>query len=747
MENNEYESVYDFLVETYPDKRISDNGNGVYVVSFGTDKLYVPSNSSLDNINIMAEFLGRDNKVDFGDVEGYMKESGRSNYWVLVSHGKRSFNTVSNIIQNENVHVSTAEVMLFSASGNSEGGIGGLNETAKFIRKNEGYVDSFAILAADGSYLSDYVSDEAIQTLVGTKTPVVVVASAGGSGTNQYKHAIELGKKGVTSYLFEAEKAVHTDGPRRAIRNKIPEIFMGLSDELGSYRTGYRVRVFNSETDQLESITVSEIFKRVTTNNINVNDIVPINVSDLFKVDNFNITETPLEASYLFSNLKNIDTTAKINFRGLSFLGNVRLYSDSAYVSIVMTRLKKQIKSSGFLNTKTQKFRSSSGIPGCISNYINAYYNIMGQLMSSLNLQIDSVMSVAQAIVDMNKDLTEKAKSDIGEAKDVNNTSSNPSSRINPEYLRRIKPFNENDSEVEPRENIKKGQSDSNGLSGFGLNNGNAKSLSNVDVKKIIDDNFGKLVYFQSKDGKNLYIQKPQSYTISVPEDFHGGETNLIIFSEAAKSNTIRTRGKQDYYNTNTQGILNAQEDILDAITANNEGSIVATTYFGVSNSDVNEMLRVVESIEADPSNIIISGWSAGGNEALTITDELLNNHSNLGTPQVFLVDSNHTNQINNKIFQNIKENGVKCTLLTSESEKTIEDKLSKLISNNIDLDLISVNFNPNGSEHLERKRIAIFNDVFGYLINSDDLPSSSYANTKYTYQTYDYETNSIIEK
>ena len=98
MKNNEYESVYDFLVETYPDKRISDNGNGVYVVSFGTDKLYVPSNSSLDNINIMAEFLGRDNKVDFGDVEGYMKESGRSNYWVLVSHGKRSFNTVSNII-------------------------------------------------------------------------------------------------------------------------------------------------------------------------------------------------------------------------------------------------------------------------------------------------------------------------------------------------------------------------------------------------------------------------------------------------------------------------------------------------------------------------------------------------------------------------------------------------------------------------------------------------------------------------
>ena len=84
---------------------------------------------------------------------------------------------------------------------------------------------------------------------------------------------------------------------------------------------------------------------------------------------------------------------------------------------------------------------------------------------------------------------------------------------------------------------------------------------------------------------------------------------------------------------------------------------------------------------------------------------------------------------------------------MTSESEKTIEDKLSKLISNNIDLDLISVNFNPNGSEHLERKRIAIFNDVFGYLINSDDLPSSSYANTKYTYQTYDYETNSIIEK
>ena len=37
--------------------------------------------------------------------------------------------------------------------------------------------------------------------------------------------------------------------------------------------------------------------------------------------------------------------------------------------------------------------------------------------------------------------------------------------------------------------------------------------------------------------------------------------------------------------------------------------------------------------------------------------------------------------------------------------------------------------------------------DVYGYLRGKRNVPLSDYDNTNYTYQTYDYETNHIIEK
>ena len=127
----------------------------------------------------------------------------------------------------------------------------------------------------------------------------------------------------------------------------------------------------------------------------------------MFRVDDFEIKEYPVECLSKYEALKNIETGLSINFGTLS---DTVLSSDMIYVTSAMSSLRTQIKNSNFLNGKTLGFRSSTGIPGCITGYINAYYDIMGQLMDSLVRQTESVMSVGQAIVDMNIAMEKKAE-------------------------------------------------------------------------------------------------------------------------------------------------------------------------------------------------------------------------------------------------------------------------------------------------------------------------------------------------
>jgi hypothetical protein len=88
-----------------------------------------------------------------------------------------------------------------------------------------------------------------------------------------------------------------------------------------------------------------------------------------------------------------------------------------------MNRLKTLIKNTSCLGGggkgfKNMGFRSSSGIPGCIMGYINAYLDIVGSLMNSLSLEADAVISYGQAMVDMDEDMKKNA-GNIGEVVEV----------------------------------------------------------------------------------------------------------------------------------------------------------------------------------------------------------------------------------------------------------------------------------------------------------------------------------------
>ena len=80
-----------------------------------------------------------------------------------------------------------------------------------------------------------------------------------------------------------------------------------------------------------------------------------------------------------------------------------------------MSNLKSKIKNSGFLNRTVHYYPSNPyGVPGCISGYLNKYYNMMGDFMGKLNEEIDAITSIAQSFVDMDIYLSEQGQELVG---------------------------------------------------------------------------------------------------------------------------------------------------------------------------------------------------------------------------------------------------------------------------------------------------------------------------------------------
>ncbi len=120
---------------------------------------------------------------------------------------------------------------------------------------------------------------------------------------------------------------------------------------------------------------------------------------DGIQTDNFTITKK--------------ESAAKQKYYGLQYLDKLSLHStkpissEYSYVESFVSQLRDQIKSTNFLeNYSYFNFRSADGILSIIGEYIEKYYQIVGELMEDLASESESVLSYAQAMIDMDNDLS-----------------------------------------------------------------------------------------------------------------------------------------------------------------------------------------------------------------------------------------------------------------------------------------------------------------------------------------------------
>lgn len=210
-------------------KSIKHNANGIYEVNFQGDILYVPENASLENMNIVALWPGENGHEHDSWVGNAVNSS--SNICVFNGHNITSATRLTNIINNNNVHVSNAQLSVFSASGNSDGGFKGINQLGNIINNTKGNVDKYQVVSYDGSFFGQSISDSTLNTLLDTGTQVYLVASSsGGHPISVPRNAKAVSATGIPTYYIQTGSSDHMHVTPLAFANNIPGAIMGQGD-------------------------------------------------------------------------------------------------------------------------------------------------------------------------------------------------------------------------------------------------------------------------------------------------------------------------------------------------------------------------------------------------------------------------------------------------------------------------------------------------------------------------------------
>ncbi len=268
---------------------------------------------------------------------------------------------------------------------------------------------------------------------------------------------------------------------------------------------------------------------------------------------------------------------------------------------------------------------------------------------------------------------------------------------------------------------------------------GMSGSLSTI-VNTLLKD-YAKVTTFERRNG-GLFIQKADVYTIGIPANYRGQTMDTAIFFDMDQTNKQPTLGAAKYNSHNYKdGACAKQEDIADTIMNQNPNTIVAVSHFKASDGDVKEMLNVMDKIGVNSGHTVVSGFSAGGNKALTATEEILKNHKNLGNPELFLIDCNQTNQVSSSTISYLGANNVKCTLFHQLNNNYLKKNYNHLYNSGIDMSVVNLSsdWSVSDSNHLAKKRIAVNDNFFGYMLGNTNLPTNNYYGVgNYSYLHYD---------
>lgn len=400
------ENLESYLKSTYKKVEKLSNG-GYYCFDSNGDRLYVPANYS-GPIGMMSYIPGAGGSWpnDAHYLEVLIKSDNPPEYIISIasecSDHNHSLKTSFDRLSSQGLTIGSVAEMTFSASS----GVG-FDRLNSFL---EAHPDIDCVMVCNNGVkfrVDDVIKHpEKYKALIESGTPIMLNDPYSMSGMDS--RTINADKAGFNFFWLKSKSNSHVAFNADIINNRFVDYLLGYRDSFGttdvrgSRNLDYQLVALDPTTGKLKVVEFDEV---------TIDAIAKIKVPNLEKIlayDKFDIEEKLVPKD---------ETTGP-----LSELTNILVKSPTGSISSSyyfvyerMSDLRKQIKASGYLSSlKNTTFRSATGIPGCISKYVNAYFAIISSLLTNLSLESESVLSYAQAMVDMDDDMAAGA-SDLGE--------------------------------------------------------------------------------------------------------------------------------------------------------------------------------------------------------------------------------------------------------------------------------------------------------------------------------------------
>lgn len=389
----------DALMNNYPggvksyNEVYDSNGNlaGYYCRSNNLDEIYIPANTT-GNVGMVSYIPGSGGSGNDAKMLRELINSGNPPDYVITIAASCSDhnNCMENglrMAQAADLNVTDNVTVCFSASG-----FLGVDRTNSF---SANHPDIQSTVISCEPYNTSYLKMDRIQGLVDGNVPVVFVAPDSGFHINMLNKIEELKKHGINAYLLETDYGsnAHIATNRDILTNGILEYILGERDDFDITRAGgYDFLTYDPESGKVVYANYEDLA------NSKIGAVRIPNIDKIKSVDSFNITEEISPISTKYANLGN-----KKDIHLVSKSGSL-LASNYTYANTSIDNIRSYIKNTAS-NFSTFNFRSTSGIPGCLSGYLNKYFDYINSLLSSLSAETESVMSYAQAVVDYDEEL------------------------------------------------------------------------------------------------------------------------------------------------------------------------------------------------------------------------------------------------------------------------------------------------------------------------------------------------------
>ena len=203
-----------------------------------------------------------------------------------------------------------------------------------------------------------------------------------------------------------------------------------------------------------------------------------------------------------------------------------------------------------------------------------------------------------------------------------------------------------------------------------------------------------------------MKIKSGSNYTMYIPDH----PTRMVIYFNAhiafPTSNGRKSRTKYNF-----------REEVCDAIY--DEKTIV---FAGLYSKKILEII-IQNTISYSIEETIVSGWSVGGNDAITVAASLVNKVPMI---KVLLIDSNHTNNITDGVFKKLKS--IEISNVSNNLNKTKIKKLEKVLNTGLFKDylLLSLPKDFKGSHHRYCRDSTLNNHLYNYVFGGP-LDQSKY--------------------